>query len=280
MMMMIVWFGCGIYISVFWILMFSDLAPMAAGLLDLEVFDKWHVDEDDREDCVCAAGWCTSMGGDEDRHDIDGDVPVVIMDVGWCCCCCCCCCDWCNGDVDRLSTTGDEASGDGDGDVVEVIMAVDILHDEPEFVAVVVVVLLVFMDILLLLLLLLFTLLLFILLVSLMLLLLFVLLLFKLDSGVDSFVVVVIVLAVAVLLLSRAVDGGSGGAGGGGVRCSRGFQSALTNEKSRNSSWFIALMISGSIGVSTGSSDVKSLSKLLISLSSFCIIEQKHRHLF
>jgi hypothetical protein len=47
-------------------------------------------------------------------------------------------------------------------------------------------------------------------------------------------------------------------------------QSELTNEKSRNSSWFIALTIIGSIGVSTGSSDVKSLSKLLVSLSSFC----------
>jgi hypothetical protein len=47
-----------------------------------------------------------------------------------------------------------------------------------------------------------------------------------------------------------------------------GFQSALMNEKFRNSSWFIALTIIGSIGVSIGSSDVKSLSKLLVSFRS------------
>jgi hypothetical protein len=47
--------------------------------------------------------------------------------------------------------------------------------------------------------------------------------------------------------------------------------SGLTNEKSRNSSWFIAFTIMGSIGVRIGSSDVKSLSKLLVSLSSLCL---------
>lgn len=52
-------------------------------------------------------------------------------------------------------------------------------------------------------------------------------------------------------------------------RHSRGCQSVFTNEKSRNSSWFIAFTIIGSICVRTGSSDVKSLSKLLVSFSSF-----------
>lgn len=52
-------------------------------------------------------------------------------------------------------------------------------------------------------------------------------------------------------------------------RYSRGRQSVLTKEKSRNSSWFIAFTIIGSICVRTGSSDVKSLSKLLVSFSSF-----------
>ena len=47
------------------------------------------------------------------------------------------------------------------------------------------------------------------------------------------------------------------------------FQSLLINEKSRNSSWLNALTIIGSIGVKVGSSDVKSLSKLLVSRSSF-----------
>ena len=48
-----------------------------------------------------------------------------------------------------------------------------------------------------------------------------------------------------------------------------GFQSGFMNEKSRNSSWLIALTIIGSIGVRIGSSDVKSLSKLFVSFSSF-----------
>ena len=46
-------------------------------------------------------------------------------------------------------------------------------------------------------------------------------------------------------------------------------QSALMNEKPRNSSWFIALRIIGSTGVNAASSLVKSLSKLLVSFSSF-----------
>ena len=43
-------------------------------------------------------------------------------------------------------------------------------------------------------------------------------------------------------------------------------KSVLMKEKSRNSSWLIALTMSCSTGVSTGSSDVKSLSKLFASI--------------
>ena len=52
------------------------------------------------------------------------------------------------------------------------------------------------------------------------------------------------------------------------------FQSEFTNEKSRNSPWLIAFTMIGSISVRTGSSFVKSLSKLPVSLASFYYVKK------
>jgi ABC-type multidrug transport system fused ATPase/permease subunit len=57
------------------------------------------------------------------------------------------------------------------------------------------------------------------------------------------------------------------------------FQSLFIYEKSRNSSWLNALTIIGSIGVKVGSSDVKSLSKLLVSRSSFYLNKKEHKRM-
>jgi len=46
-------------------------------------------------------------------------------------------------------------------------------------------------------------------------------------------------------------------------------KSSLIKEKPANSSWLIALMMAGSTGVSVGSSEVKSLSKLAVSVRDF-----------
>jgi len=46
-------------------------------------------------------------------------------------------------------------------------------------------------------------------------------------------------------------------------------KSSLMKEKPANSSWLIALIMAESTGVSVGSSDVKSLSKLAVSVRDF-----------
>jgi len=46
-------------------------------------------------------------------------------------------------------------------------------------------------------------------------------------------------------------------------------KSSLIKEKPANSSWLMALMMAGSTGVSVGSSEVKSLSKLAVSVRDF-----------
>lgn len=53
-------------------------------------------------------------------------------------------------------------------------------------------------------------------------------------------------------------------------------KSSLTKVKPWNSSWLMALTTTGSIGVSCGSSDVKSLSKLVASVGAFYTSHDKN----
>jgi len=53
--------------------------------------------------------------------------------------------------------------------------------------------------------------------------------------------------------------------------------SSLTNEKPVNSDWLMAIMMAGSVGVRIGFSDVKSLSKLLVSVRDFCDEKENQR---
>lgn len=55
--------------------------------------------------------------------------------------------------------------------------------------------------------------------------------------------------------------------------------SSLTNEKPVNSDWLMAIMTAGSVGVRVGFSDVKSLSKLLVSVRDFWK-EKENRRLY
>ena len=84
--------------------------------------------------------------------------------------------------------------------------------------------------------------------------------------------------AVTVATVSLAVVTTAASAGGGGSmrRLSLPY-SELMKENPLNSSWLMALMIVGSIGVKIGSSDVKSLSKLFASVRDFCKKKVTHQ---
>ena len=74
---------------------------------------------------------------------------------------------------------------------------------------------------------------------------------------------------VATISLAVVTTGASADCGGSMRRLSLPY-SELMKENPLNSSWLMALMMVGSMGVRIGSSDVKSLSKLFASVRDFC----------